>query len=60
MIAMMLATKNFWSFDQVSMKKRWEISIIAVTMKALIAMAMRSLGVIFSISGVNAADRNRR
>ena len=56
MIAMMLATKNFWSFDQVSMKKRWEISIIAVTMKALIAMAMRSLGVIFSISGVNATN----
>ena len=54
MIAMMLATKNFWSFDQVSMKKRWDI--IAVTMKALIAMAMRSLGVIFSISGVNATN----
>ena len=53
----MLAIMNLRSIDKVSMRKRWKISIIAVTMKALTAMAIKSLGLIFSISGVNAPNR---
>jgi len=56
----MLAMMNLRSIDKESMRKRWKISIIAVTMKALTAMAIKSLGLIFSICGVNARDPERR
>lgn len=42
------------------MKKSSRIIIIAVTMTTLTTIAIRSLGLVFSISGVSAPDHERR